>query len=113
MTYILRVLFLSILSFKTFAAPDVNQAQIIKLMLDRGHDGERVYIKLDKRQSKSVSCHSNVSWEYVLDISDSFGKSIYSALLTSYASGKKIDYSGYGNCNLFRSIETLRRIELN
>jgi len=103
------VICLSLFTFQGVTA-NVSSAKVKELMLDRNH-GEKVFIKLDKHQAPAISCHTN-DWGYVLDISDSLGKTIYSSLLTTYATGKSINFVGSGSCSLYPNIETLRRVEL-
>ena len=92
-------------------AASVDNATVIRLMFDRNY-GEKVYIQLDKHQASPITCHSNSSWEFVLDISDPLGKSMYSSVLALYVSGKNAEFIGTGSCGLHDTIEDLRRIEL-
>jgi hypothetical protein len=80
-------------------------------MQDRLYPGE-LFIQLDRDQTSPFECHSNPSWEYVLDISDDQGKQMYSSLFTLYSSGKAGLFKGIDNCSLYNNIETLGRIEL-
>lgn len=93
-------------------ASSTHSAIIKDLMLDRDQ-GSKVFINLDIRTSSLESCHSNTTWEYVLDISDELGLSIYSSLLTLYATGKPASFKGTGICTLFPTIEDLRKVTLN
>lgn len=92
------------------SASEVSVASIKKLMLSRAY-GEIVFVDLDVRQNETISCHTN-SWEFVLDVSDTLGKSLYSSLLLLYASGKQANFKGSGTCSLYNNIETLDRIDL-
>ena len=104
------ILFLVLcLSPKCFATV-IDGASIKRLMLDRSLDG-RVFIELDRSQDQKIGCHTNTGWEYVLDITDEFGKAMYSMLLSLQASGKPAYFRGKDNCSVYSQIETLRRIE--
>lgn len=109
MRVISKLLFIVLFSSQA-SAGDVSSAQIETLMLDRNH-GEKVFIKLNKKHTYPINCHKN-SWEYILDISDDLGKSIYSSLLASYAAGTTVNFIGSSSCSLYPNIESLRRIEL-
>lgn len=107
-----KFIFLVAISFPVISsAAEVDMAIVKRLMIDRSY-GEKVFIHLDKRQSPTISCHTISSWEYILDISDALGKSMYSSILTLYASGKPSKFVGTDSCSLNSEIETLNRVEL-
>lgn len=92
------------------SASEINQATIKRLMLDRVFEG-KVFVQLNKHQSAPIECHDNDHWEYVLDITDDYGKAMYSTLLSLHASGKAGLFRGDETCSLYHSAETLRRVE--
>ncbi len=110
MKFINATFLLSLFTIQAFAG-EIRSAKIETLMVDRAH-GAKVFIKLDKTHPTPINCHAN-NWQFVLDISDDLGKTLYSNLLTSYAAGKTIHLKGTSSCSLYPNIETLRRIELN
>lgn len=110
MKALLNILALSLFSAQLYAA-EITSAKITQLMLDR-HYTDKAFIQLDKKNISAPTCHDNSTWEYVLDISDSFGKTIYSSLLASFAAGKTVNLTGTNNCALFTGIETLNRVEI-
>ncbi len=91
-------------------ASEIEPAVVKRLMLDRVFEG-KVFIQLDCHQTSPIECHDNESWEYVLDITDEYGKAMYSTLLSLYASGKPGLFRGDETCSLYHSAETLRRVE--
>lgn len=99
-----------LLSFSAFGTT-LDGATIKSLMLDRGN-GHKVYIRLSSHQPQPVQCHTNTSWEFVLDLSDAMGRDIYSSLLTLYATGKPGRFVGTTMCEVHDNIETLQRLEL-
>ena len=107
-----RVLFVSFFFFINQAhASEIDSATIKRLMIDRDF-GEKVFIELDRHQLSPEQCHTNTSWEYVLDISDQLGKAMYSSLLALYASGKPGEFHGTETCMLYSTIEDLERVEM-
>lgn len=92
-------------------AEDIDNAVVERVMLATNLPN-KVYVKLDRHQNSPIACHTNTSWEYVIDASTETGKFMYSSILTLYASGKKAKFSGVGNCDVHPNIDTLRRLEL-
>lgn len=107
---IILLLLVTVFSSTVFAT-EISSATIKRLMLDRSMTG-KVFVSLDKHQTNSVACHTLAHWEFVLDISDDFGKALYSSLLSLQASGRSALFRGDDACSLYPQIETLRRIEL-
>ena len=105
----LSLILLSLTSMN-IEATEVTSASVKKIMMDRNLIG-KVFIQLNVRQPSTIECHHNSSWEYVLDITDDYGKHMYSTLLTLYASGKQGLFAGDNLCSQYKNIETLRRIE--
>lgn len=62
---------------------------IESLMIDR-NNGDKVYIRV--KSSPANSCTTNYSWNYVLDLSDDLGRTMYSSLLTAYAAKSAITF---------------------
>jgi hypothetical protein len=91
-------------------AGQIDDALVKRIMLDRQY-GEKVFIELEKRHTNLASCHSNNHWQYVLDISDDYGKAMFSSILSLHLAGRKALFNGTDNCSLYRNIETLSRIE--
>lgn len=110
--YVVIFIFLGCASLHAFSAT-VESTTIKKLMFDEGY-GEIVHIQLNQRQGEPVDCHTNVAWEYVLDISNPLGEKMYSSLLAAYAAKSNVKFVGRGDCTAspHNNTESLRRIEL-
>ncbi len=72
-----------------------------------------VFVQLSSENPSRLECHANENWDFVLDISNDFGKAMYSTLLTMKASGSTGTFTGTGQCNtqLYQYAEELLRIE--
>jgi hypothetical protein len=92
-------------------AGELDGVIVKRIMHDRSQAG-KVFIELDRKQTSPASCHNNHNWQYVLDISDNYGKAMYSTLLSLHMSGKQALFRGTQECTLFGSVETLGRIEI-
>ncbi|WP_298773509.1 hypothetical protein [uncultured Shewanella sp.] len=110
MNKLIGIALLSLFSSPLYAT-EITSAKITQLMLDRNYT-DKVFIQLDKKNTAGDTCHDNTRWEYVLDISDNLGKTIYSSLLASFAAGKTVNLKGTNNCLLYTGVETLSRVEI-
>lgn len=107
----LIVLLIMLTTNSVCLANNVSNAKIKKIMMDQNYS-TKVYIVLDKSQASLIACHSNSSWQYVVDTGTEFGKQLYSILMILYTTGKSANFIGKNNCDVYFSIESLRRIEL-
>jgi len=110
-------LIIALIFSASLQASEIANTKITKLMIDKNHNlGMAVFIKTDgvANRTLGLGCHDNVSWDYVLDISEEYGKQMYSMLLTARASQKDIKLVGVNQstCDVYSNIETLRRVEL-
>jgi len=97
--------------FSSFAslASTTSITKIKEIMLDQ-NNGIKVYLKVED-SLPNVGCRTNLNWPFVIDISTDFGRSLYSALLMSYASKSKVIVHGFGTCTVHNGVETVKRIE--
>jgi len=105
------VLVVGLLLANSAFAGVVQEGVITRLMIDKVH-GNKLFIKVSGTHSEKLECHTNGTWQFVMPLSQELDKTIYvSMLLAAHASGKKIRLDGNNSCDVFGSIETLRRIE--
>ena len=95
-------------------ASEILNAKITRLMIDRNH-GAIVFIQTDgvSDRTPGAGCHTNSTWDYVSDLTDTAGQEIYSTLLAAKVSQETISLRGKGQsvCDLHSSIESLSRVE--
>jgi len=103
---VLALVFLSAITNST----DVSEAIVTELSLSRTN-GAFVLINTDKDPEK-IGCATNNSWDYTLPLETSFDDKQYAALLTAYASKRKVLLKGIGSCNEFSSIESVDMVRL-
>lgn len=56
--------------------------------------GDRVFTRISTTPTAVTSCHVDSTWQFVLDISNDWGKHTYAMLLAAHASGRQIWLSG-------------------
>jgi len=106
------VIFITLLCVSgSVLASDFENAEIKRLMLYRDFP-DLVFIDLELERTDFLSCHTNRNWDFILDISDDFGKAIYSALLSMRLSGQHGKFTGTGSCSRYSYSETLKRITM-
>lgn len=103
------VIVLTVCSFSGFAT-EYDNVTIKRLMLHRNFN-DVVFIDLDIESPTRLECHENNEWDYVLNISDDFGRAIYSTLLAMKASQSSGLFTGNGLCNVYDYAESLKRVQ--
>ena len=73
------------------SASEIINAKITKLMVDRNH-GAIVFIQTDgvSDRTPGAGCHTNSTWDYVSDLTDTAGQEIYSTLRSKSQPGNII-----------------------
>jgi hypothetical protein len=72
---------------------------------------DKVFLKIDGAYSQEPTCSASVSsWDFVLDISQSTGKTIYAQLLAAQYTQTPLQVVGTGTCLLHTNYETLQYI---
>jgi hypothetical protein len=74
--------------------------------------GDIAFIKLDKTKDSPPSCHTNLSWDYVMTLTSEQDKKMYALLLTARTTQTPVSINGAGNCQPFGSVETLEGIHM-
>ena len=74
-------------------------------------------IVFDKPIQNKASCANNasstVSYRMQFQLNDEIGKALLSLALTAYTTGKSVNISSTGFCNIFSGLSDLDLIELN
>ena len=69
--------------------------------------GQKIFFKIIGTNSQS-SCVSAGNYNYVLDNTNNVHAATVSAILAAKAAKQTVSVSGYGNCDLYDGVETLR-----
>lgn len=69
--------------------------------------GQKVFIKIIGTNTQH-SCHEAGNYNYVLDNTGNAHAATVSAILAAKAANQTVSVSGYGNCDLYGGVETLR-----
>jgi hypothetical protein len=72
MKHIFLAILISTISF-TATSGELDMAVVKRLMISRQF-GQILFTELDKSQASPLSCHSNPSWEFVLDVTGDLGQ---------------------------------------
>lgn len=105
-----KVLFATSLMFLCSVLPaqagDLLDANVVKIASAKTY-GEILFIKTDKSKTSLPSCHSNLSWDYVMPLVNEHDKKLYALLLSARAAQTPVSLSGAGTCDHFGSVESL------
>jgi hypothetical protein len=87
-------------------AGDIQNGAVVKISSSKAY-GEILFIKTDKAKTGIPTCHSNLSWDFVLPLVSEHDKKLYAMLLSARVAQTPLSLSGTGTCDHFGSIETL------
>lgn len=92
-------------------ASDIQNVKLERLMVDTAH-GDKLFVKVSGAAPQGPECSINGTWQYVLALDTELKKgTMTSFLLSAYMSGSSDRLIGTDSCEVYGSIETLRRIE--
>lgn len=107
--------FLTMAAFVAFAVPlqagTILDASLTRLAIVKTH-GDIVFVKADRSKDSLPTCHTNLSWDFVMPLISEQDKKLYAMLLVARSSQMTVSLSGTGTCDHFGSIETLMGIHL-
>lgn len=92
------------------SADEFSVTTKIKSIYMGPHYGSKVFIEVHDRPSgaRPSGCMENANFDFVLDLSNEFGKEYYSALLSAYAADRIVRLQSFDDCNVYPSIPTLK-----
>lgn len=75
---------------------------------------DKVFVKIEGAPTQpKPACSSDVNWDFVLNMSSSTGKAIYTQLIAAQYSQVAVRAVGTGDCTLHWGWETLQHIIIN
>lgn len=105
------VLLVIIIMSNATQASTLNNTKITRLMNDRSYLNFTFIQATGAPNRDGGHCHTNGTWDFVLNTDDSFGKQMHAQLLAAFAAGKTVELHGTDSCPIGNA-EELRRIEI-
>lgn len=92
-------------------ASTVSDVTVMEIAIDPAY-ANVLFIRVSPAPSGQPSCETSGYWNYVLNFSNSLATQQYAALLAAEMSGKTVSITGTGACADYRSVESLRGLNV-